>query len=315
MFRKGLAFINRIYSKISESRGDNARMLLRIRSEQRKILSGQYSFVSMEDAVLWTCDWIRKLPESFDIIVGIPRSGLIIASIIAVKLGKPLATPEMVYEKNVWMSSHCMPGPSFNSFLLIEDSTVQGLTLDKVRNDLRLRFPDAKITCGSLIVTDASFRKVDLFYKRTNGPIAFEWGIMHLRPAPKVAMDLDGVLCENCPEGVDSDDSKYDQWVNEARPFLIPGYEIDFVVTNRLEKYRPQTETWLKKHGVKYRALLMWDLPDKKLRTGKHAEHKVEMVTKARPDILLESSENEALEVWRRTGIPTICIDSMTIFS
>ena len=38
-------------------------------------------------------------------------------------------------------------------------------------------------------------------------------------------------------------------------------YEINTIVTSRLEKYREPTEKWLKDHGVKYKQLIMLDLP------------------------------------------------------
>lgn len=41
----------------------------------------------------------------------------------------------------------------------------------------------------------------------------------------------------------------------------LPSHPIKALVTSRLEKYRPETEEWLRRHGVVYEQLIMLDLP------------------------------------------------------
>ena len=63
-----------------------------------------YSFVSFEDVVVWTRELTRKIPNEFDVIIGIPRSGLLVANLIALKFGRPLSTPELFVEGKFWLS-------------------------------------------------------------------------------------------------------------------------------------------------------------------------------------------------------------------
>ena len=53
-----------------------------------------------------------------------------------------------------------------------------------------------------------------------------------------LAVDMDGVLCGRSASRADCDEAWYLEWLDSANPYLIPGFEIDFIVTCRLEKYR-----------------------------------------------------------------------------
>jgi len=123
---------------------------------------------------------------------------------------------------------------------------------------------------------------------------------------------MDGVLCEDPPRGYDRDETLYLKWIQSAKPYLIPAFEIDAIVTSRLEKYRPQTEAWLKKHDVQYKKLVMWDLDSKKDRNGRNADHKAGILTGLKPDIFWESSMEQSQKIRKATGIPCLCINEMT---
>ena len=129
----------------------------------------------------------------------------------------------------------------------------------------------------------------------------------------RLASDMDGVLCEDCPPGVDKDRKLYFERVEKARPYLIPSFEIDVIVSNRLEKYRPLTEKWLKEHNVRYKELVLWDEKSGNERNGKFAQHKINALLKIKPDIFWESNFSQAREIWKATKIPVICTDRMVL--
>lgn len=62
--------------------------------------------------------------------------------------------------------------------------------------------------------------------------------------------DLDGVICD---EEYVVDEREY----NIAGILLKPEEEVFAIITGRLEKYRNITETWLKKHEIRYKYLIM----------------------------------------------------------
>ena len=282
---------------------------------ERAICAGKCKFVALDEALLWTCDWVKQCPMEYDVIVGVPRSGLFIANIMASKLGKPLSTPDLIIQKKVWMSSQVSSPNNFDKILLVEDSAGVGRQIHSAYDLIRKYLPDSKITKASLIVTPEGRKHFDLYYKVIPWPMLSEWNIMHYKIFNTVAFDIDGVLCEDYFATSDLDENLYKKWLLTAKPFLIPAYEIDYVITNRLEKYRPETTKWLEEHKVKYKKLIMWDIKKKEDRIGLYAEHKVKMVIDLEPDYMIESNAHIAKTIHERTYIPVVCTENMMIYS
>ena len=144
-----------------------------------------------------------------------------------------------------------------------------------------------------------------------------EWNLPNATPAyfGSLATDLDGVICEDCPSIVEGNENDYLNWIQNARHYLIPAHEVYAIVTCRLEKYRTLTEAWLKENNVKYQNLVMWNLPEKKLRTSAgFVQHKINALLRLKPVWYWESSIMEAIAIWEATKIPILCIDEMKMF-
>jgi orotate phosphoribosyltransferase len=286
---------------------------LRVRHAKQIFAGKQFTFVTVNKMVKWTTEWIKLFPTNYDIIVGIPRSGLLVATVVALKLGKPVTTPELFAQNQYWKSKLIDKIEQYTTVLLIDDSATSGKAMVESYQLLKSYNKNLMITKAALIVTEESKEFVDLYYKIVPHPRIFEWNLMHAKKG-KVASDLDGVICENCPEGVDSDEHLYVEWLKKARPYLIPSFEIDVIISSRLEKYRSETETWLSKHGVRYKKLILWNIKSKQERNGRHAEHKIGVLLKIKPEFFWESSFWEAKQIWENTRIPTLCIDEMILF-
>lgn len=286
---------------------------LKARHIRRTVAGGKLIFVTIDELVMWTTEWIKLFPTTYDLIIGIPRSGLLVANIVALKLGKPLTTPELFVQNEYWKSK-LINKKEYTNILLIDDSINSGKQMAESHQLLRSRRKNVNITKAALIVADNSKELVDLYYKIIPQPRIFEWNLLHAKKG-MVASDLDGVICENCPPGVDPDEQLYVKWIKNAKPYLIPSFEIDVIVSNRLEKYRSETETWLSKHGVRYKELILWDIQSKKERKGQHAQHKTDVLLKIKPDMFWESSLWEGKRIWEATKIPTLCIYEMVLFS
>lgn len=289
-----------------------ARKSRKTRRRMARVARGQGQFITLEDLTAWTKEWIKEFPENYDLIVGVPRSGLFVATIIALKLGKPLTTPDLFVRGESWKSKR-MPEREQVKVLLVEDCLSSGRDLERCHKMMLESGRECQITRAAAIVHDKVLDKVDLYYRNVPFPRFFEWEFVHHKKAEVLAVDMDGVLCENCPREIDLDEARYLEWLPKARPYLLPFYEIDYIVTNRLEKYRPQTEEWLARNRIRYRELLMWDLPDKARRSG-WAKHKAEELLRVKPDMFVESNMDQAAEIWRQTSIPTLCADTQVFF-
>jgi uncharacterized HAD superfamily protein len=266
----------------------------------------------------WTLDWANSLPHNYDAIVGIPRSGLLVATIIALKLGKPLSTPDLAVQGQYWLSDMVTNDTrTISQILLVDDSIASGEALRTALEILRhtKRF---NITTASLITTSDTRSLVDLSYTVVPVPYNFEWCLTHQKGngIAKVAMDLDGLICEDCPPDVDLNEELYVKWIRAARPLFIPRYPVDVIVSNRLERYRTLTEEWLGRNKVHYKRLYLWDVRSKEERgsVARWVEHKVEVLRKEKPDLMYESSREQAEMIYKATGIPILWFQGMIIF-
>lgn len=309
-------FKNSDSSRISE-------VYLKTRNLKRNLKGHKLKFVTVDHATIWTQEWVRTFPRQYDLIVGVPRSGMLVASIVALKLGKGLTTPDHLQQGKYWHSKRVKEKLSLdrtNHALVVDDAIDSGRAMARAIDTIRACNSEIKISRASLIVREDSKSMVDLYYKIIEPPRTYEWNILHRKIAShfghgRLAVDMDGVICANCPGETDHDEVAYLEWLSNVRPYLIPAFEIDDIVTCRLEKYRQQTEAWLTKHGVRYKELHMWDLPSKSERRGRFARHKIDNLLLIKPDMFWESNWDQSQSIWSETRIPTLCIDSMTLLS
>lgn len=289
-----------------------SRLYLQSKYLKRKFTGTELTFVTVDELVIWTTEWLKSFQDRYDIIVGIPRSGLLVANIIGLKLGIPVTTPELFINGIYWKSNLIPEKEEYTKILLIDDSIFSGKSIEDNMRILNQSRKDIIITKAALMVTNESKSLVDLHYKMVPYPRLFEWNLLHASKG-RLASDMDGVICEKCPPGVDNDEELYIKWIKNAKPYLIPAFEIDLIVSNRLEKYRADTEKWLTRHGVRYKELVLWNLQYKQERNGKYAQHKIEVILLYKPDMVWESSFHESKQIFRVTKIPTLCVDEMML--
>jgi adenine/guanine phosphoribosyltransferase-like PRPP-binding protein len=249
-----------------------------------KLRSGDVDFVTIDELAVWTREFVDQLPETYDLVVGIPRSGMLVASIIATKLGRPLSTPDLFLEDR-WWSSRLLesPDPSeVHSILLVDDSIDRGSSLEAAKAILARRERPTRITTAALIAhrRDAS-GMVDLHHRVIAHPVIFEWNLMHAKVMTRLSANLEGVL---------------------DRPGRIPSYSIDVVLASGDESNRQRAEAFLLAQGVRFGELVMMSGRDK-----------VDVLEAARSDIHLEGPLEEAQRIASATGIPTISLDEMEL--
>ncbi len=233
---------------------------------------------------------------------------------LALKFGRRLLAAGLPESVGPWLSGSSerqMDAP--RSILVVDDSATTAAAVLRARDEVSRRFPEAEVCTAVVFAAPNTVDKVDYYQESVPQPRFFEWNLMHSKQG-LLASDMDGVLCENCPPGVSDDEEAYVAWMKSAKPHLIPGFKVDFIVTNRFERHRDITETWLKEHGVDYGELLMSPLTKKPATNGHQIEHKVQRLCEIKPDIFWESSEWEAENVWRQTRVPTLCVDEMVFY-
>lgn len=279
---------------------------------KNKFLKKNFQYISLKDLYDWIVDWIKEIPPDIDLIVAIPRSGLLVGCLISVLRGKPLTTPDLFIKGKYWKSKH-MKNRIIKNVLLVDDSATTGNTITKNFDLLKKAKPTIKIIKGVLLATNDSKQVIDTYHKIIPQPRIFEWNIMHGKRF-RLAVDLDGVLSEECPPGVDLNEGLYLKWLLNAKPLRIPEFEIDAIISNRLEIYRELTEKWLGKNNIRYKKLYLWNI-NSKLERKDHANNKIEHLTKIKPDIYWESDVEQAKLIFEKTKIPTLSLQENILFS
>ncbi len=291
-----------------------ARSFLLARSAKRRRTEGAMSFRSLEDLVLAVQSLSDRIPNTYDLIVGVPRSGLLPANLLALKFGRPMTASGLPGDVLPWISGSSQRGAELpERILVVDDTATTGRAVMQAKADVEARYPGASVKTAVVYAAPNTKDLVDYYAEIVPQPRFFEWNLMHSSQGV-LATDMDGVLCENCPPGVSDDEEAYVRWMKSAKPHLIPGFKVDYVVTNRFERHRGITETWLREHKVDYGELLMSPLTEKPETQGHQVEHKVGRLCAIKPDIFWESSEWEAENIWRRTRVPTLCTDEMIFY-
>lgn len=258
---------------------------------------------------------IRQLNP--DLIIGIPRSGIIPASYIALLLNRPFTDIDSFLNNKIYGSGNRFKNLEIKNktALVIDDSISSGKALIEVKNKLKIK-NDWLFKFCAVYARKKSQHLVDIFFENIEGDRIFEWNIFHHADILKRScLDIDGVLCRDPTPEENDDGEKYHKFLLTAEPKFIPTVKIKTLISCRLEKYRNETVFWLNKHNIKYDNLIMLNLPDKNARQawGKYGEYKAEEYIKNPYVFFIESSLNEAKKIKACSNKTVYCTEIMNI--
>lgn len=263
--------------------------------------------------------WSKTLPQDFDLIVGIPRSGLLVANLLSLHLHLPFTEVDGLIEGRVIgsgdrleqtpeLTGHPIP----LRVLVADDSVFSGKEMTRTKERIaRANLPHS-IQYGAIYLQPNSEHFVDYYYERLPLPRVFEWNVMHHFLLGDSCIDIDGVLCRDPTEEENDDGTRYLEFLRNVQPQFIPGRELGTLVTCRLEKYRNITEQWLSSHNIRYKKLVMLDLPDAATRraTSPYTNYKASVYQEAGACLFIESSRRQAVEIANKSLGPVFCTET-----
>jgi orotate phosphoribosyltransferase len=264
-------------------------------------------------------DWIPKLPKNIEILVGIPRSGLLVANLLSLYLNKPLADFESFVNSKIISGGVRFNIASQEDFfksrrrvLVVDDSLYSGAQMRLAKKTISDANLHHHVQYAAVYITPGNENMVDFFYEIVPFPRVFEWNIMHHGDMPNWCVDIDGVLCRDPTDEENDDGPRYLHFLKTVEPLIIPSMPIGWLVTCRLEKYRQITEEWLAMHKISYGTLLMMNFPSKQARieSGSHSSFKASIYKKTAATLFIESSLNQAREIARLSGKDVFCIET-----
>ncbi|MDQ8183999.1 phosphoribosyltransferase family protein [Pelagicoccus sp. SDUM812002] len=266
---------------------------------------------------------LPKLPPNIDVVVGIPRSGMIPAYTIGLLLNLPVVNVDVFAENRFQGHGRTRPirkrvEAPFDAerILLVDDSVYTGKSMNECVEFLRNSgFKGEIVTCAAIVAPE-SIGKLDLCFEVMEMPRIFEWNLFHHGAIENACLDFDGVLCVDPPKEVNDDGERYMKFLETAKPLYLPSTRIAHIVSARLEKYRPQCEEWLRKNGVEYGQLHLLDLPsqEERRRTQAHIPHKIEVYRKTDTELFIESDEWQARRIAEAIGRPVLSLETMNLY-
>lgn len=282
------------------------------------------NYRSLNDLSYLSTRFASKVATDVDLIVGIPRSGMLAASIISLKLNLPLTDLYSFLRNDElkrgstrhYKRSELVLPQQAQKILLVDDSISSGNSMLAAVERVREVFA-GEITTMAVFAEKHNRDKVDFYFELVEQPRMFEWNIMHHPFMAQACLDIDGVLCVDPTQEENDDGPNYLQFLSSTRPLFIPSIKVAHLVTSRLEKYRAQTEEWLQRHGVQYEQLHMLDLPsaEERRRLNMHHKFKAEVYAREpRARLFIESEASQALEIMKATRKPVYCIETNEMY-
>lgn len=258
----------------------------------------------------------EDLPQNIDLVVGIPRSGLLAANLLCLYMDIPMTDVDSIFEQKIFDAGDRLKNKnnfdSFDSVLIIDDSVLSGSQMQKTRKRFRQHEFPFDVKFGAIYISPRGRQYVDYWSEIVSSPRVFEWNVFHHPKLRDFCVDIDGVLCRE-PTSKESDNTNnYRDFLTTVKPNIVPNHRIGWLVTSREKKYRPETEAWLDEHSIEYDKLIMSDEPD--MRTPReradHIEHKVDLYNATDSDLFIESSRNQAVKICKESNKPVFCYNT-----
>ncbi len=283
------------------------------------------NYRSLDDLSRLSTAFSGKIPAGVELVVGIPRSGMLVASVMALKHNLPLTDlhsflrNDELKKGNTRTYKHAgLARPQeAKKVLLVDDSLSSGRSMRAAADQVRAVYGGEVLT----MVAFAEHRnrnQVDIWLELVEQPRVFEWNILHHPLLTQACLDIDGVLCIDPTVEENDDGPNYQQFLEQAQPLFIPSVKVAHLVTSRLEKYRAVTEAWLRRHGVEYGELHMLDLPsaEERRRLGIHGTFKAEVYARhPLTRLFVESEQDQALQIVKASGKPVYCLQTNQMYS
>lgn len=260
---------------------------------------------------------IEKIPKDIDLIIGIPRSGLLIANMLALILNKPL-TDLKGYEQNRLISAGNTKNTNYfikdckqaKKVLVMEDSVDTGKSIIDCKNKIKnFASEDIEFIFGCVFINPGKEKLVDFYLEVVKQPRLFEWNIYHHSILQNSCCDIDGVLCVDPTNEENDNGANYLKFLNDAKSKIIPSNKIGALVTCRLKQYEKETREWLNNNNVIYDKLIMMNCTfEERIKNNNHGEFKGKYYKKSQYQLFIESDPFQAEIINKISHKPVYCV-------
>ena len=261
---------------------------------------------------------LNRLDPELELVVGVPRSGMIPAQLVSVMANIRLADLDGYVDGRVYGTGRTKAeglrdrAAGARKVLVIDDSINSGTSMAEARARVAAAGLGDDVTFAAVYGSKAHHPEADLVFETVPWPRMFQWNFMHHSLLQSACIDIDGVLCHDPTAAENDDGDAYRAFLANARPLYRMSRPLGTLVTSRLEKYRAETEAWLAAQGLRYRRLVMLDLPSKaeRQRLAAHGLFKGTFYRDDPATLFIESETRQARRIAEIAGKPVLCLET-----
>lgn len=252
-----------------------------------------------------------KFSGDWDLVVGIPRSGMVPAYMIALALNVN-CTDISSWVNNYPLKKGMTRGLrkeitspwEAKKVLIVDDSIMSGNSLKSELEAL----PEWLSSRASTLAVYSSkpFRKdVNIILEFLPHPRAFEWNVFHHKVISRSCVSLEGMIRKG-----DLNNNKTDLSFR-----YIPSGVVDTIVSCQNESSRHEVETLLIKNGVSYRELIMADSDTNIMALESLVKFKIETFKASAAELFIEDDSDQAKIICREAKKPVFCLNDNCIYN
>nr|AFV53193.1 WpaI [Providencia alcalifaciens] len=251
-------------------------------------------------------------------IVGIPRSGMLAGSILALKLNLPLLSLDdwLNGEKGKHGKTRSLRNLDKEPhFLIIDDSINSGKSYLEALEKIKKHNMSNYSTCA-IYSSIPNCNIVDHILEVLPLPRFFEWNMFHSRLVQKTMYDIDGVLCLDPTKKQQSSPALYNEFLRNAIPNILYTGEAYGITTSRLLTDKEQTETWLKRYGLKYKSINFskYNTVDDRRNANDHGIQKGIIYKNSSAELFVESEKKQAIDIVKCSGKFVFCTENSFLY-
>jgi hypoxanthine phosphoribosyltransferase len=262
---------------------------------------------------------LGRLPSDIDLIVGIPRSGLLAANVISLALNVPLAELEGFMSGRVIASGNTRRYAKLDRgitkgqrVLVVDDSLRTGNAIRQAAEQLAPFARDFEFLFCVAYGVRLNEPGVDVVLEAVPQPRVFQWNLFHHVFLESSCVALEGVILPPIAADQESYSAAADLTDSDLRRVIVPTKPVGHLISLRHPRHRPQIEQRLRQLGIKYHHL--------HFRQPQEADDgscfKSTVFASQRDAILMiEPSDDDAVRIVRNTGKPTLSLQSQEVFS
>lgn len=287
-------------------------------------------YISIEDLSNTIRKNIWKIPNDIDFIIGIPRSGMICASIISCMMNVPLidlngflvgAKPSGGERLQFYNKNHTQS----NKVLIVDDTVWMGGAMKKVKSQLE-QHTEYNFIYSCVYLEGPAINSVDIFLEdirhysnNFTESILHEWNIFqhHEHLMQRWMFDIDGVFCLDPPS--DHNEEEYVKYIKNAIPLFIPKTRLGCLVTFRIIKFCDITKQWLADNNIQYNNLIMFNAQDRLTRdtSGISPGYFKGIIYKDNPNfnLFVESDDDQAQIIAQVSNKQVFCVKTNKMYN